>query len=376
MGLASPWLTLASVAVLILMAVIGAVVPQHGMAEEHVIRSWQQNHSTVSPLLMKISGFSLFVSPAFLVALVFLFINTLACTCTSLWISGLFNGKDRASRMRRIGFLGLHISILICMAGGFISAAFRMRGKIILTEGQLLNDRKAAYTTLVEGPFRKKQHDTFSIKLIDAEFALAREWDYGRKSAVVEYGNPGEEQRETEIAFNEPLTFNDITFTLHQIGYSPQIIIRSSDRRMPPFKGFISLKTWGFNEEREHRDFLPLPRGNRRLVFTLLPSHEMRDGIPVKTGESPDSPALLVHLESDFDPPAARQVILPGHSIELDQMNISFGELRQWASFLVVRDPGYPIVCISFWIAAVSLAIRYTPDIREWIRETKDDRAN
>ncbi len=372
-GLASPWLTLTTVSALMLMAVIGAVVPQLGMKEESVIRAWQQKHSTITPLLQKSSCFSIFISPVFLTTLAILFVNTLACTYTSVAVSGLFSEREWSSRVRRLGFIGLHVSILICMTGGFISSAFRMRGKIVLTEGQLLNDQKSAYTSRVEGPFRKEQQNTFSIELIDAEFALAREWDYGQKQATIAIKTPQQGRREMKIAFNMPLTVNQTTFTLQEIGYSPQIIIHSENPQLPPFRGFISLKAWGFNRNREHRDFLQLPRGGKRLVFNLYPSYEMRNGQPVKTGETPDNPALLVHLESPSGPPTDQQIILPGRSIELEDMRITFGELRQWASFLVVRDPGYVIVCTSFWMAAISLALRYSPDLREWIKETRHD---
>jgi len=300
-----------------------------------------------------------------------LFLNTLACTYKSMCRDGLFAGKSTDARLRRFGFLILHLSILICIIGGFISAAFRMSGHLIITEGQTIRDHHDAYPKIVEGPFRKEQHDKFQLELVDAKFDIATKWAPGEIAASVRLSDKHSAPITADIEFNYPLVFGKTTFTLREIGYAPQIHISSKSRRMPPLDGFIALKVWGYNEARKHYDFLPLPQAGRRLSLTLYPSHEIHEGEVVQTSEALENPVLLVFQEVMNGTKTPTQAIEPGHSAMVGEMNVQFGELRQWAAFQVVHDPGYGIVCVSFWMAIVALGLRYTPDIADWIKEVK-----
>ena len=369
--LASTYLTLIVVVLLIVLSLIGALVPQQGIVEENIIREWQRTHALATRFLAPAGFFSAFNSPLFLIALLILFFNTLACTYKSICRDGLFAGKSSSNRLRRFGFLILHLSILVCIIGGIVSAAFRMSGHLILTEGQLITDRPDAYSKIVKGPFRREPHDRFRLELIDAQFELATKWAPGKIAAAVRLSKGSSQPVDADIDFNYPLKFNNTTFTLREIGYAPEITIRSSRRRMPPLNGFIALKVWGYNEERKHYDFLPLPQAGRRLSLTLYPSHEIRDGEVVKTSEALSNPVLLVFQEVMNGTKSPTVAIEPGHSATIGEFNIHFGELRQWAAFQVVHDPGYGIVCASFWLAIIALGLRYTPDIKDWIKEAR-----
>ena len=370
---ASTRLTLIIIGVLILLSLIGALVPQQGILEESGIFEWKQEHPTVTPVLSKLGLFATFHSPLFLISLAILFLNTLSCTYQSIIKDGLFSGNEPSIRLRRLGFLILHISILVCMAGGFVSAAFRMSGLIILTEGQTFKDQYQNYSKLIEGPFRKEQHDKFEVELIDAQFEAPTDWWAGRKHSSIRLSTNETDPFIAEIEFNQPFRFKKITFTVQEIGFSPEISITSRNPQIPPFNGFIALKVWGVNKDREHRDFLPLPHSDQRLMLNLFPSHSISNGVAIKTSETVENPALTVHLESSDGIQTPKQLIEPGKRVEVDDLNIHFGELRYWASFLVVQDPGYPIVCISFWMAIIALVLRYTPDILDWIKEARND---
>ncbi len=372
---ASTKLTLGIMAFLILLALAGAIVPQQGMLEETAMTKWQLQHPVASPVSEKLGLFAVFHSLWFLVSLGALFLNTLACTFLSMVKDGLFSGNEPSLRLRRVGFLILHISILVCMAGGFISAALRTSGKIILTEGQTIQDQHQNYSELIEGPLRKEQHNRFSVELIDADYKAPTDWSVGRKRSSVRLSSKEGEICIAEVTFNRPFQFQGLTFTIQEIGFSPEIFISSRNPQTPPLSSFVALKVWGVNKDREHRDFLPLPHSDRRLLLNLLPSHSISDGAPVKTSEILKNPALLVHLEYSDGTETPNQLITPGHSVDLADLSIQFGEVRRWASFLVVEDPGYPIVCISFWMAIIALLLRYSPDVTDWIKEARQDGA-
>jgi len=369
--LASKYLTLVVVVLLIALSLVGALVPQKGIVEENIIREWQLNHPHETQILSVAGFFSAFNSPIFLVALLVLFLNTLACTYRSVYRKKLFPGKSKQARLRRYGFVILHISILVCILGGFISAAFRMRGHLIVTEGQTVQDRHDVYPRLVEGPLRKERHDRFQLELVDAEFELATRSSMGRIAATVRLSDGDSQPIPADIEFNHPLSFNKTVFTLRDIGYAPQIQIRSLRNRFPPLDGFIALKVWGYNEERSHYDFISLPEAGRRLSITLYPSHEIRDGQVIKTSESLGNPILLVFQEYMNGTKTTTVTIQPGERATIGDLEIQFGELRQWAAFQVVHDPGYCTVCLSFWMAIIALGMRYYPDMRDWIQEVK-----
>jgi cytochrome c biogenesis protein ResB len=369
--LASPHLTLVVVVLLCVLSLIGAMVPQQGILEESGIRAWKQAHPVATRWLAPAGFFSAFNSPLFLISLLLLFLNTLACTCKSIFSDGLFAGNSRGIRLRRWGFLILHLSILVCIVGGFISSAFRMSGHLIVTEGQVIQDEHESYSKIVEGALRRERHGAFELELVDAIFTPAERWVPGRKAATVRLSDASSPSVTADIDFNYPLTFGNVTFTLREIGYAPHIKISSASRRIPPLEGFIALKVWGFNEERKHYDFLQLPQGGRRLSLTLYPSHEIRDGQVVKSSEALVNPVLQVFHEVMNGTKSPTQTIEPGGSARVGDMNIRFGELRQWAAFQVVHDPGYGIVCVSFWMAILALGLRYAPDISDWIKEVR-----
>ena len=369
--LASTYLTLVVVVLLIALSLIGALVPQQGIVEENVIQGWQRTHALATRFLEPAGLFSAFNSPVFLTALLILFLNTLACTYKSIFRDGLFAGKSRDNRLRRFGFLVLHVSILVCIIGGIVSAGFRMSGHLILTEGQRVADRHEVYPKIVTGPFRKEPHGRFELELIDAQFELATKWTPGKIVAAVRLSEESAQPIDADIKFNYPFKFNHTTFTLREIGYAPEVKITSVRRRMPALEGFIALKVWGYNEERKHYDFLPLPQAGRRLSLTLYPSHEIRDGEVVKTSEALSNPVLLVFQEVMNGTKSPTVSIEPGNSATIGELNIHFGELRQWAAFQVVHDPGYGIVCASFWLAIIALGLRYTPEIKDWIKEAR-----
>ncbi len=373
--LASTNITLIVIGILILLTLTGALVPQQGMLEESGILEWKHEHPRATPVLSKLGLFATFQSAWFLISLAVLFLNTLACMIHNIARDELFSGSAASNRLRRLGFATLHISILVCMAGGFCSAAFRTSGQLILTEGQTLQDHRQNYSERIEGPLRKQQHDRFRVHLLDAQFDAPADWWAGQKSASIRLSADKTETRTAEIEFNLPFRFKGITFTLQEIGFSPEILITPKDAQTPPFNCFIALKVWGVNKEREHRDFLTLPHSERRLILSLFPSHSISNGIPVKTSEALKNPALLAHLESPDGTETQKQLIELGKRIEIEELDIQFRELRRWASFLVVEDPGYPIVCVSFWMAIIALMLRYSPEVVDWIKEARQNGA-
>ncbi len=370
---ASPRLTIYTVAALILLSLVGALVPQRGLTNVHELYAWQTARPVLSRILALPGFFSVFHSLPFLLTLLALAVNTLACTVSHLLKEGFLSAASPGTRLRRIGFLGLHISVLICIAGGMISAGYRLSGHVVLTEGQTVFDEPYAYPKLAVGPLRKEKHGAFQLQLAEADIKIEESWHPTEMTAKILVSDGHTLPVVGTLDFNRPYTFGKTTFTLREIGYSPEVLVTGTDHSGAPAGGFVSLRVWGFAEERKHYDFLPLPSRQQKLVMTLYPSHAASGENYTKTGEVLTNPLLLLHLESLDGQASPSHGITRGESITLDGLKIEFRALRQWAAFQVVSDPGYPIVCVALITCIASLALRYLPDITDWIKESKQN---
>ena len=371
--LASPRLTLYIVAALILFSLVGALVPQRGLTNVHELHLWQTTHPTLTRILAVGDFFSVFHSPLFLLTLAALAVNTLACTIRCLIRDGFLSAASRPARIRQIGFLALHLSVLICITGGMISAAYRKSGHFVVTEGQIVFDQPGLYPKLAMGPFRDERHGAFQLELLEADIEIEEDWYPVAMAATIRVGDGHTPPVTGRLGFNRPFTFGPTTFTLREIGYSPQIVVTEPARDNHQSGGFVSLRVWGFDEKRKHYDFLPLPGGQQRLMITLLPSHTKDNEQYVKTGEAPVNPAVLVRLETMDGSSTPDHGLSLGESTTLDGLHIEFRDLRQWATFQVVNDPGYRIVCIAFITGIAALGLRYFPDITDWIKESQQN---
>ncbi len=370
--LASKYITLSVVVLLGLLSLVGARVPQQGIADVATIRDWQQAHPLATRILLPPGFFSTFQSPLFLLALLVLFINTLACSYKSIFRDRLFPEANLSARLRRAGFLMLHLGILVCMIGGFISAAFRMSGGVLITEGQTISlDQDGAYRSLVQGPLRAEKHDPINVGLVAARLEPPKRWVPGQKFASVRLSDELSPFMITDIDFNHPVTYKNYTFTLRDVGFAPHIRISSERHRFPPWDGFVALKIWVSQGAREDYDYIPLPPPAGRLSIKLYPAHELRDGKVVKTSDTQENPVILVSQEYPNGAHSPVQAIEPGQSVLIGDLRVHFDGLRQWAGFLVVDDPGYRIVCLSLGLAIIALGLRYIPDVLDWINEVR-----
>ena len=129
---------------------------------------------------------------------------------------------------------------------------------------------------------------------------------------------------------------------------------------------FVALKTFQKAQEREYRDFLPLPFLENRVIITLFPSYSMENGRAIKTSEEPDKPLLLIEEKDESGQNISQTYLHLKSQIELGEYSFDFTDLRRWSSFKVVEDSGYYIVCVSLWLGLGALLLRYVPDIRKW----------
>lgn len=107
--------------ILIPVAILGSVVPQGRPYAEYVERYGFK----LTGFLYQLYLTSIFTSPWFLMLVVLLCMNILGCLIVSV-----IKGK------RTFGFILVHLSLVLLIAGGLMSATLRIKGELILNEGQ------------------------------------------------------------------------------------------------------------------------------------------------------------------------------------------------------------------------------------------------
>ena len=364
--LSSAKLALLLVLVIILFSVAGAVLPQEGRLEAANITQWQQQHPMATRLLEPLGLFGVFHSWPFMVTIMLLAVNTFTCTALRFVSQGGIKALKGPEAARNAGFLLLHISLILLFVGSFLSAAVRSSGYIVLTEGQSFIERHDSYIRLAEGPLRPERHKGFVAVLKELQNEYADKLHRTGVTSHLEIMSEGRKIASGTVGFNRPFVYEGQSFTLDETGYSPRLKIYKKPNSRALSNSFIALQTFKKQDGRRYHDFLPLPLFRNKVLVTLYPAHELRDGEIIKTGENPDNPLILIEMED-----ADGNVLAKGHAALKDKVAVGdyefeFAELRQWAAFQVSNDPGYPVVCVALWLGLVALVFRYVPDLRKW----------
>jgi hypothetical protein len=366
--ISSSKLALILVGLLIIFALAGAMLPQQGMLEPEQITQWQQAHPILTTLLGPLGFFNIFHSWPFLINILLLALNTLTCTILRFLKEGGILGLKGTGATERIGSFVLHVSLILLLAGGFCSAGLKLDGNIVLTEGQSFKEQHNGYLRLIEGPLRQESHKEFDVILKNVQIEYKRKKYPVDIASHLEFFQQGRKLTEATVKVNEPFIFRDLAFTQDETGFSPRLVIRDKDNDKVLINSFIALKTFQTKNGKEYKDFLPLAFLEDKIVITLYPSYVENRGSLEKNGEEPENPLLLVEVEDKAGQVISQTRLLKGSKIELGPYVFEFIDLRRWASFRIVQDPGYFVVSLSLWLGLFALMLRYYPDLSKWMK--------
>lgn len=371
-GVGSSRLALVLVGILIALSLGGVMLPQEGMYNPADITRWQEDHSLLTSILKPLGFFHIFYSIPFLITILLLGINTLTCTVNHFIKGGGFAFFRGPEAIKNIGFILMHLSLIVLFAGGSWTASASMDGYILLTEGQELIEKHDSYLRLVDGPLRTEHHKEFVIRLNRVRIKYRQKQYPVDITSNIEIRVNREKVREDTVRVNHPFTYGGLTFTHDQTGFSPRLVIRDRVKGRLLVNSFIALKTFRRGQvEREYRDFLPLPFFKQKVIITLYPNYTRVNGQVKKTGEEPENPILLVEMEDESGGSVSKGEISPGGWLNLEDYSLGFVELRRWTSFRVTDDPGYLVVCIALWAGVIGFILRYIPDLKKWFGQSK-----
>ena len=361
--LASPILALALVAILIGQCVVGALLPQEGLMGLDEIAAWQTRHPAVAALARPMGGFHLFHSWPFLATILLLAVNTLACSLQRV----LFRDAKPIKSASLGAFLAIHGSVILILAGAFVSAATSMEGLVVLTEGQAIIECPDNYVKIAAGPLRRAPRESFTIRLtrVRQEFAagqhpvsLASDIEITRRNGSV-WSNA--------VAVNQPAAHQGVSITQGETGFSPKLVVRSRDTGATVLDTFIGLKTSRTPAGREYRDVLPPAYLGELVYITFYPDFVAEGDSVRKTGDQVGNPLLVVATADADGHPATGHRITLGSEARVGDYLFRFDDLRRWSALKLARDPGYPIICVAFVFGIAALGLRYFPEMGDWL---------
>ncbi|MEN8222214.1 MAG: cytochrome c biogenesis protein ResB, partial [Acidobacteriota bacterium] len=338
-GAGSLKLALFLVVILIVLSFLAIMFPQQSEYSASEISTWSEHNPGFASIAGYFGLFSVFRSIPFIVVIFFFALNIFICTI--LHIIELRTNAKLKNNIKLIGFIFLHFALLGILAGGFITTSFGMDGSILLTEGQVFTERADNYMKLSKGALRRKGHKNFMARLNKVEIEYEQKVLPVRVSTVLDFKKKNEEINGVKIEINHPYNFNNIEFTQDEIGYSPRMLIKDPVKKKILLNSFVALKTFRKGDLWEYKDFLPLPFLKNMVYLTLFPDHKILDNKIIKKGELAINPVLL-YEERDEKGGLISEGVLPFKgSTRIGGLLFEFHELRYWASFKVVEDPGY-----------------------------------
>jgi hypothetical protein len=367
--LSSSKLALVMVLLLILFSIAGAVLPQHGRMEFKDINLWQFTHPTVTTVMRPLGFFRVFHSWPFIIAILILGVNTLTCTLLRFLKEGGFASFRGPGSIRRMGFFSLHLSLILLLAGGFLTSTLRMKARIVLTEGQTFEERHDNYLQLVEGPLRPERHTGAKVLLKKTQIKYEKKIHPIDVTSNLEFQSTEDKPVKGVIKVNYPFTYKGLAFTQDKTGFSPRLVIRHKDSKRALFNSFVALQTSDTPTGKVYRDFLSLPFLEQPYTVTLFPSFSIANGKVRKTGEDPENPLLRIEMTDPLQQRSAQGNLHLGGRIVVEEYVFFFTELRRWSGFMIVHDPGYLPVCVALWLGLGSMILRYVPDLKRWFVE-------
>ena len=364
--LASSKLALVLVVLLIVISSFGVFLPQENSFHPQDMERWQRAHPLTTTLFMPLGFFHVFYSIPFLMVILLFAVNTLTCTLVTMLKNGNLKGFFGRGGLKRTGFVVLHISLLLIFAGGFWSAGASLDGYIVLTEGQTFSETHGDYLRISEGPLRPESHRGFVFRMNHVAVKYERKYFPVDVTVTGEFIVDGKVMNQSRIKINSPVTFQGISFTQDELGYSPRLLIRKRKENRVLVDSFVALKTFRDGVRWKYRDFLPLPFFKERVIITVIPDFTLREGKIHKNSEEAVNPLILIEMEAPDGKLVASGRAALGKTAEVGGYRFTFIDLRRWSSLRVRQDYGYPIVLVGFLLGVGAIFLRYFNDLKRW----------
>lgn len=441
---------------LALTAVPGSVLPQRGVASDPAaVANFAREHPDLAPWLDRLSLFNVYSAPWFAAVYVLLLVSMTGCVvprCAQLWHDyrsepppaprrlsrevghrhGRVESAEKAlgaaadhlrakrfrvsvtshevraekGRLRELGNLGFHLSLLVLLFGVAGGKLFGYEGRVALVEGVTFANVSSSYDALSPGPLTDLPGlEPLELTLDDfqAEFETegARFGEPRAFEAAVSYSSIDEGDGSFTIRPNQPLDIDGTKFFLTGHGYAPELTVRDGNGDIassgptiflpvdPAFTsdGVIkapdarptSLALQGLFlptavEGTDGKDVSAFPdQVNPVVQFTAYTGDLGLDDGSTQSVFALDFTDLEQVRRGDGTP--WRASLAPGQTVRLPDGlgSVTFDGLSRFANFQIARDPGKEVSLLAAILLMVGLtASLAVPRRRTWVRVNDD----
>jgi len=323
-------LTVVLLFVLIPVAILGSLIPQGREYAEYAERygfRW-------TGFLYQLHLTSVFTSPWFLVLVILLCANILGCLIVSV-----------IRKKRSFGFILVHLSLVLLIAGGLVSATLRIKGELILQEGQSATAFTSNGKTIPLG---------FELRLKDFQ--------------IEHYENELQKLVIAMPSAKKPFEFRfrrDIWTAVPGSGYEFRV-----ERYVPDFRFDMATRTaFSASGEPNNPAILVHMKGKgedyTEWVFSNFSDFHMTQERPIGLQYvwAQDIPkAFISHVEIlEKGNVVKTQAIRVNHPLRYGTFSIyqaSYdSQEEKWSGFAVVRDPGTVIIFTSIIMIMLGLTL-------------------
>lgn len=388
---------------LILLAMVGATVPQQSVYPAADFMQWQQDNPLLSRLAIKLKLVRLFESPLFVGCSLMLCLSLLLCSVRRMFL--LVTGREERNtvddldktpqncvtfetpsatenilapierllkkqrfncsadsprslyavrgRWGAFGSVLFHFSFLILLLGVVASTWARLEGTFTLTEGQSFRGHQDGYGFVRHAPLVSRHLFPFQFNFEELIRVDEPEILYRNRVTLQEENG---ERLDTLIRPFHALTYRGYTFYQQDHGFSPALVFRNKQGGIL-LNAFVALQTRRLGDHIGYEDYFTVPGFKLTAHLTLYPDADMNDGIPFNRSEYPENPLLMVKVTNNENTSFEGSVRL-GESVDAGNFTIEFREVRYWSSFRVVRDLGLPFIYGSFAIGIIGYFVR------------------
>lgn len=397
---------------LILLATVGAIVPQQSVYPAADFIQWQQDNPQFAKFAIQLKLTNILESSLFIGCSLLLCMSLLLCTLRRMFqlISGReekkeFEDLDRSpqnslsicsdsdaeqivpvltsllkkqrftllptesttlcavrGRWGAFGSLLFHFSFLILFVGAVLSTWARFEGTFNLTEGQSFRGLPGEYSFEQRRPLVSKQSLPFQLNFEQLIRVDEPEPHYRNLVSVQEESG---ERFDAIIRPFHALTYRGYTFYQGDRGFSPSLVFTKKDGRVL-FDAFVSIQTRRLGDTVIFEDYFKVPGMPMTVQLRLYPDADIVDGVIVSRTTNPDNPVLEVKSMVEDNVFFEGSVKL-GETVDTGDFTIEFKKVNYWSSFRVVKDSGLPIIYASFVVGILGYFLRLF-SIREVIK--------
>jgi len=272
-------------------------------------------------------------------------------------------------RWGALGSLLFHFSFLVLLVGAITSTWARLEGTFILTEGQSFRGLPGEYALSRRAPLLVQDSLPFQFNFEQLRRVDEPEINYHNRVSLQEESG---ERLDALIRPFHALTYRGYTFYQSDHGFSPALVFTNKQGRVL-LNAFVAMQTKRQGDDVHYEDYFKVPGVQMHTQLNLFPDADFENGVLVNRSEYPDNPIIAVKVmvgDNIFYDGSVRL----DETIDAGNFTIEFKEVRYWSGFRVVKDNGLPLIYGSFVIGILGYFLRLF-FIREMINVKVGSRA-